>query len=109
MIQLACAWNLAHAPVRTVVPTLVQEAGPQARAVEDKRAELATLPADQRLSPEDIDTIRRLGDNTNSMKLKGATPDHEGDERPDSWSLYERLEDVAQRWEIDPARDLIKT
>jgi aryl-alcohol dehydrogenase-like predicted oxidoreductase len=109
MIQLACAWNLAHAPVKTVVPTLVQEAGPQARAVEDKRAELAALPADQRLSPADIDTIRRLGDNTNSMKLKGATPDHEGDERADSWSLYERLEDVAQRWEIDPARDLIKT
>ena len=108
MIQLACAWNLAHAAVKTVVPTLVQEAGPQARAVEDKRAELAALPAEQRLSAEDIETIRRLGDNSGSMKLKGATPDHEGDERADSWALYERLEDVAQRWEINPARDLVK-
>jgi aryl-alcohol dehydrogenase-like predicted oxidoreductase len=108
MIQLACAWNLAHPAVKTVVPTLVQEAGPHARAVEDKRAELAALPAEQRLSADDIDTIRALGDNTNSMKLKGATPDHDGDERADSWALYERLEDVAQRWEIDPARDLVK-
>jgi aryl-alcohol dehydrogenase-like predicted oxidoreductase len=108
MIQLACAWNLAHEPVRTVVPTLVQEAGAQARAVEDKRAELGALPADGRLSAEDVDTIRRLGDNSGSMKLKGASPDHDGDERADSWPLYERLEDVAQRWEIDPERDLVK-
>ena len=42
------------------------------------------------------------------MKLKGASPDHQGDELADSWALYERLEDVAQRWEIDPARDLVK-
>jgi aryl-alcohol dehydrogenase-like predicted oxidoreductase len=108
MIQLACSWNLAHEPVRTVVPTLVQEAGPQARTVEDKRAELAALPLEQRLSPEDIATIRRLGDNSGSMKLKGATPDHAGDELPDSWALYERLQDVAQRWAIDPAADLVK-
>ena len=106
MIQLACAWNLAHAPVKTVVPTLVQEAGAQARRVEDKRAELAALPAEQRLTPQDIDTIRRLGDNSGSMRLKGATPDHEGEERPDNWSLNERLQDVAARWEIDPLTDL---
>ena len=108
MIQLACAWNLAHEPVRTVVPTLVQEAGPRARPVEGKRADLAALPAEQRLSPADVDTIRRLGDNTGSMKLKGASPDHDGEERADSWALHERLQDVAQRWEIDPARDLVK-
>ena len=108
LMQLACAWNLAHGPVRTVVPTLVQEAGAQARPVEEKRAEIAALPADQRLSLEDVDTIRRLGDNTGSMKLKGATPDHDGEERADSWALYDRLEGVAQRWRIDPARDLVK-
>ncbi len=45
MIQLACQWNLAHAAVHCVVPTLIQEAGPDARPVEDKRAELAALPA----------------------------------------------------------------
>ncbi len=109
MIQLACQWNLAHGPVQTVVPTLVQEAGPQARAVEDKRAELAALPAEQRLSAEDVEAIRRIGDNTGTMVLKGANPDFAGDERPDGWAIDARLEQVAQRWEIDPARDLVKT
>ena len=108
MLQLACQWNLAHRAVKTVVPTLVQEAGPRARPVEEKRAELAALPADQRLTPDDVEAIRELGDNVGSMALKGASPDHEGDERADSWALYERLEQVAQRWEIDPARDLVK-
>ena len=33
----------------------VQEAGPDARPVEDKRAELAALPTEQRLTAEDVD------------------------------------------------------
>ncbi len=107
-IHLACQWNLAHEAVRTVVPTLVQEAGPGARPVEDKRAELASLPAQQRLTPADIDAIRAIGDNTGSMALKGASPEFAGDERPDGWGMSERLEDVAQRWSIDPARDLVE-
>jgi aryl-alcohol dehydrogenase-like predicted oxidoreductase len=109
MIQLACQWNLAHEAVKTVVPTLVQEAGPNARPVEDKRAELADLPDQQRLTAEDVAVIREIGDNTGSMVLKGANPEFEGDERPDSWALYERLEEVAKRWRIDPARDLVRT
>ncbi len=109
MIQLACAWNLAHEPVRTVVPTLVQEAGAGARPVEDKRAELAALPAETRLAPAQVEAIRRIGDNTGSMQLKGATPEHDGEERADSWALHERLLDVARRWDIDPARDLVKS
>ena len=44
-LQLACAWNLAHAPVRCVAPTLIQEPGPGARPVEAKRAELAAVAA----------------------------------------------------------------
>src|SRR5919205_1961720 len=43
MLQLACQWNLAHAAVRCVAPTLIQEAGPDAKPVEAKRAELAAL------------------------------------------------------------------
>src|SRR4051812_33413361 len=43
-LQLACQWNLAHGAVRSVVPTLIQEAGPDARPVESKRDELAALP-----------------------------------------------------------------
>ena len=31
-IQLACQWNLAHPAVECVVPTLIQEAGPEAPA-----------------------------------------------------------------------------
>jgi aryl-alcohol dehydrogenase-like predicted oxidoreductase len=108
MIQLACQWNLAHPAVKTVVPTLVQESGPQARPLEDKRTELAELPPEQRLTDDDVATIRQIGDNAGSMALKGANPSFEGDERPDGWSIDERLEQVAQRWSIDPARDLIK-
>ena len=108
MIQLACQWNLAQAAVETVVPTLVQETGPQARPVEDKRVELATLPAEQSLTQDDVDAIRHIGDNTGSMVLKGANPNFEGDERPDGWSLDTHLAQVARRWRIDPARDLVK-
>ncbi|HET8978007.1 MAG TPA: aldo/keto reductase, partial [Solirubrobacteraceae bacterium] len=108
MIQLACQWNLAHAPVACVAPTLIQEVGPAARPIEDKRAELAALPADLRLTDADIDEIRRLGDNTGCMALKGASPQHAGEEQPDRWTLDERLEHVAQRWRIDPDRDLVQ-
>jgi aryl-alcohol dehydrogenase-like predicted oxidoreductase len=108
MLQLACQWNLAHPAVRCVVPTLIQEIGPRARPVEDKRAELAALPEHVRLSEADIDEIRALGDNTGCMALKGASPDHDGDQRPDRWPLNDRLQDVARRWRIEPDRDLVK-
>ncbi|MGH2858691.1 MAG: aldo/keto reductase [Solirubrobacteraceae bacterium] len=108
MIQLACQWNLAHGPVDCVAPTLIQEVGDGARPVQDKRAELAAMPIEQRLSAADVDEIRRLGDNTGSMALKGASPQHSGDEQPDRWSLDDRLAGVAERWRIDPQRDLVK-
>ncbi len=108
MIQLACQWNLAHEAVRCVVPTLIQEVGAAARPVEDKRAELAALPAEPRLSPEDVDRIRSIGDNTGCMALKGASPTHAGDERPDRWPIDPRLESVARRWGIEPERDLVQ-
>jgi aryl-alcohol dehydrogenase-like predicted oxidoreductase len=105
-MQLACQWNLAHPAVSCVVPTLIQELGEGARPVEEKRAELASLPADQRLSQADVDEIRSIGDNTGCMALKGATPDHDGEERPDRWPVSAELAEVAGRWEIDPERDL---
>jgi aryl-alcohol dehydrogenase-like predicted oxidoreductase len=105
-MQLACQWNLAHPAVACVVPTLIQEVGEGARPIEEKRAELAALPAEQRLSEGDVDEIRSIGDNTGCMALKGATPDHSGEERPDRWPVSAELAEVAGRWEIDPDRDL---
>jgi aryl-alcohol dehydrogenase-like predicted oxidoreductase len=106
MLQLACAWDLAHAGVDCVVPTLIQEAGPGAKPIERKREELAGVPAAPVLSAVELDEIRAIGDNRGCMALKGATPDHEGDERADRWPVGAELEDVAARWGIDPARDL---
>jgi len=107
MIQLACQWNLAQPAVKCVVPTLIQEAGEDGRPVEEKRAELAALPSEPRLSEDDVETIRRLGDNTGCMALKGANPGHAGESRPDRWGLDGRLASVAGRWGIDPERDLV--
>jgi len=108
-IQLACQWNLAHPAVECVAPTLIQEAGEEACPIEAKRLELATLPTEQRLTAEDVTTIRAIGDNTGRMTLKGATPDHEGDDRPDRWPLSDALAEVGTRWGIDPTRDLTAT
>ncbi|HWP32109.1 MAG TPA: aldo/keto reductase [Solirubrobacterales bacterium] len=105
-IQLACQWNLAHPAVECVVPTLIQEAGTDARPIEAKRADLAALPTEQRLNAEDVAAIRAIGDNTGCMALKGASPEHEGDERPDRWPLSDDLTAVGDRWGIDPGRDL---
>ena len=108
MMQLACQWNLAHEPVACVAPTLIQEAGGGSRTIESKRAELAALPPENRLSADDVEQIRAAGDNTGCMALKGASPQHAGEERPDRWSMDDRLEAVARRWRIDPARDLVQ-
>ena len=118
MLQLACAWDLAQTPVRCVAPTLIQEIGtppptpdgmPIPRSIEDKRAELAavgTVVAHSPLSPEEVREIRAIGENTGCMALKGANPAHEGPARADRWGLDGELEDLAERWNIDPARDL---
>jgi aryl-alcohol dehydrogenase-like predicted oxidoreductase len=106
LLQLACQWNLAQEPVRCAAPTLIQEPGPGARPIEAKREELASVPEEIRLSDEDVATIRSIGDNSNCMALKGASPDHDGEPRPDRWPLDDELRELAERWGIDPARDL---
>jgi aryl-alcohol dehydrogenase-like predicted oxidoreductase len=108
-IQLACQWNLAHPAVESVAPTLIQEIGADACPIEAKRVELAHLPAEQRLSENDVVEIRAIGDNTGCMALKGASPEHEGEERPDRWPLTDDLAAVGTRWGIDPQRDLVTT
>ena len=79
MLGLASQWNLAHESVACVVPTLIQEAGDDARSIEDKRAELAAVPAQLRLTDQDVSEIRAIGDNTGCMALKGANPGHAGE------------------------------
>ena len=105
-MHLACQWNLAHEAVECVVPTLIQEAGPDARPIESKRAELAALPDQRLLSDDEVAAIRAVGDNAGCMALKGGSPDHSGEERPDRWPLSEELREAAGRWGIEPERDL---
>jgi aryl-alcohol dehydrogenase-like predicted oxidoreductase len=106
-LQLACQWTLAQPAVAAVVPTLIQEPGPDAKPIEAKREELATVPAEIVLSAEDLAAIDAVGDNSGSMRLKGASPVHEGEERAEAWPLDPELRDTAGRWGIVPERDLV--
>jgi aryl-alcohol dehydrogenase-like predicted oxidoreductase len=115
MLQLACLWNLSLPAVGCVAPTLIQEGRAEgerrARPIEDKRAELAQLSAllaagGPPLSAEEVAQIRSVGDNTGCMTLKGASLEHEGAPRPDRWGLDGELAAVAERWGVDPVRDL---
>lgn len=108
MLQLASAWNLSQPPVKSVIPTLIQELGESAKPIERKIDELASLP-DLQISPDEVEAIRRLGDNTGCMDLKGANPQFTGDPLPDRWPITRDLESVATRWKIQPDRDLILT
>jgi aryl-alcohol dehydrogenase-like predicted oxidoreductase len=106
LLQLAAQWDLAHQAVRCVAPTLIQEPGPGARSIEDKRADLAATPAENLLSSDEVDRIRAIGDNTGSMALKGAAVGFAGDEQPDRWALTDDLTALGRRWGIEPERDL---
>jgi aryl-alcohol dehydrogenase-like predicted oxidoreductase len=108
LLQLACQWNLAHPAVHCVAPTLIQEAGPDARPVEEKRAELAAVRPDVVLTEAEVEEIRAIGDNFGSMALKGGVPD-EAEVKPDRWPLDDHLAAVAARWGIEPGRDLVLT
>ncbi|MDX6588646.1 MAG: hypothetical protein QOI31_3119, partial [Solirubrobacterales bacterium] len=103
---LACQWNLAHPAVACVAPTLIQEEGSEARPIEDKRTELGSVPIDRKLEPEHVAKVREIGENRGSMKLKGASAEHEGEDAPDRWSLSPELIQAAERHGIAPERDL---
>ena len=103
-IQLACAWNLSHPAVECAAPTLIQEAGEAPRPIEEKRRDLAGLPAGAQLTVEEVAAIREIGDNTGSMRLKGASPEHQGAEAPDRWALSAELVAAGRRFGVDPER-----
>ncbi len=105
MLQLACLWNLSQAPVKSVIPTLMQEIAPATKTIESKVDDLAALP-NVTLSEEDVERIARIGDNKGCMALKGANRAHITPPEADKWSLAADLEAVGQRWGIDPDRDL---
>ncbi len=103
MLQLSCLWNLAQDPVKSVVPTLIQEANEGAKSIETKADELASLPEINPLTVEEVKQITSIGDNTGCMKLKGASTRHLGqDPRPDEWPLREELSETAKRWGLNP-------
>jgi aryl-alcohol dehydrogenase-like predicted oxidoreductase len=106
MLQLACQWNLAHPAVRCVAPTLIQESAGDARPIEAKRAELAALSTEISLSDTEVAELRAIGDNTGSMALKGASPEHNGEELPDRWAMNGGLRQLAARWQIAPEHQL---
>ena len=97
MIQFASIWNLSHPAVECVIPTFIQEAGDGVRPIEDKIREFAALP-DIRLSAEEVESVRMIGDNTSCMTLKGASKRHSTSERPDEWPMREDLLATAGRY-----------
>jgi aryl-alcohol dehydrogenase-like predicted oxidoreductase len=104
-LQLACQWNLAHPQVRSTVPTLIEEAD-ETKPIEAKRAELAAVPRELLLDDDELAEIRAVGDNTGCMDLKGASPRFDGEPQADRWPLTGDLRELAERWAIEPERDL---
>lgn len=97
LLQFASIWNLSQPAVESVVPTFIQEAGDGARPIEDKIREFAALP-ELRLDPEEVEAVRRIGDNTGCMLLKGASRRHATSERPDEWPMRDDLVELAGRY-----------
>lgn len=105
LLQLASLWDLSHPGVKGVIPTLIQEAAPASKTIEQKVEELATLP-EMTLSPDEVEEIAQIGDNKNCMALKGGNPEHKTDPVADRWGMNADLASVANRWNIDPVADL---
>ena len=59
------------------------------------------------LDEAELAAIAAIGDNTGCMKLKGASPVHEGAERPDAWALDDELREIGRRFGIEAERDLV--
>jgi hypothetical protein len=108
MLQLACCWDLSQPAVHSVVPTLIQESGPDAKRIETKVEELASLP-NVRLTADESERIFAIGNNKGCMSLKGGNPEHSGEPLPDRWTVTPELAEAGQRWGVVPARDLVCT
>ncbi|MCB1095308.1 MAG: aldo/keto reductase [Verrucomicrobiae bacterium] len=106
MLHLACLWNLAQPAVESVIPTIIQEIGDDARPIEEKIRELANLPTDIQLTEEELQQISAIGNNKGCMTLKGGNHEHSGEPLPDRWELTDELKEAGTRWGIQPEEDL---
>src|SRR3954469_3394557 len=66
LLQLACIWNLSQQAIASVIPTFIQESGPEAKSIESKVEELASLP-EVRLSDKELNFIATIGNNKGCM------------------------------------------
>ena len=96
-LHFSCLWNLAHGPVRSVVPTFIQEAGEETKAIEELVKEFGSLQINSPFSDEEIEEIASIGDNTGCMMLKGASNRHVESLRPDEWPMKPELMELAER------------
>lgn len=106
LLQLACKWDLAQPAVDTVVPTLLQESGPDAKLIEDQVVELAQVDQQEDLTEAESAEVKAIGDNKNCMSLKGASTQYLGKPVGDQWPMTPELLEVGRRWNIEPDRDL---
>lgn len=97
LIQLACLWNLSQTPVKSVVPTFIQEPNQGAPSMEEMIKEVSDLP-EMTLSAEDVEQMRMIGDNTGCMMLKGASKRHTESTRPDEWPMRDELLTLAEKY-----------
>lgn len=110
-MQLSCAWNFAQPMVECVVPTIIQEIGEDVRTFASKTAEIAELERLHKdgaltLSPEEVAGMQEIGNNWNSMALKGGGTQFLGEPQTDQWHVDAKLLDISKRWGVDPDRDL---
>ncbi|MBI5368573.1 MAG: chlorite dismutase family protein [Planctomycetes bacterium] len=106
LLQLSASWCLAQEPVVSVIPTLMQELDGAGKPIDAQLEDLAALPAEARLTREEVAEIARLGDNQGSMPLKGGSRQYQGEPQADQWPITPELEEVARRWSLEPDRDL---
>src|SRR5260370_3317464 len=106
MLQLAGAWNLSQAAVKSVIPTFIQEAGPNSKPIEAKVDELAALP-EIKLTDEECAFIAEVGNNQGCMQLNGANRAHPGPPQADRWGLTPDLEAPGPQVGPDPNPHLV--
>lgn len=108
LLELASAWTISQPAVKCVVPTLVEEADTGVKTIEEELEDLAGVSeaGAKKLTREATQEMTKIGDNRNSMSLKGASSQYLGEPQADQWPMTPALKEAAARWGIVPDRDL---